>query len=124
MSDEPSAGLRVLVCGGRDYRDFDAVCEALDAVAAKRGIAQVIHGAAAGADTLAALWAKTRKVEAIAFPADWKAHGRSAGAIRNRRMLAEGRPDAVVAFPGGRGTADMKAVATEAGLKVWEPVKA
>ena len=35
-------------------------------------------------------------------------------------MLDEGRPDFVVAFPGGRGTADMCRRAREAGLEVVE----
>jgi predicted Rossmann-fold nucleotide-binding protein len=35
-------------------------------------------------------------------------------------MLAEGRPDAVIAFPGGKGTADMVRKARAAGLPVVE----
>ena len=42
-----------------------------------------------------------------AYPADWKAHGAAAGQIRNRQMLACGKPDVVVSFPGGSGTLDM-----------------
>ena len=34
-------------------------------------------------------------------------HGNAAGPIRNQRMLDHGKPDIVVAFPGGSGTADM-----------------
>lgn len=39
--------------------------------------------------------------------ADWKKHGKAAGPIRNGIMLRDGKPDMVVAFPGGRGTANM-----------------
>jgi hypothetical protein len=35
-------------------------------------------------------------------------------------MLDEGRPDVVVAFPGGRGTADMMMRAGSAGVEVIE----
>jgi hypothetical protein len=35
-------------------------------------------------------------------------------------MLDEWQPDGVIAFPGGRGTADMTRRAKESGLKVWE----
>jgi hypothetical protein len=35
-------------------------------------------------------------------------------------MLDEGTPDMVVAFPGGRGTADMKMRARLAGVEVIE----
>jgi hypothetical protein len=33
-------------------------------------------------------------------------------------MLDEGKPDLVVAFPGGRGTADMVSVARAKGIEV------
>jgi hypothetical protein len=46
-------------------------------------------------------------VPVIEFPANWKVYGRAAGPIRNMKMLLEGKPDLVVAFPGGIGTADM-----------------
>ena len=36
------------------------------------------------------------------------------------RMLEEGRPDLVIAFPGGRGTADLVARARRAGVEVME----
>jgi hypothetical protein len=115
------AGWRVLVCGGRHFGDAVALASALYRVQEKRGIAVLIHGAARGADTLAAGWAMMEGVDALPFPADWKAHGKTAGPIRNQRMLDEGLPDAVVAFPGGTGTADMVRRALAAGVPVWEP---
>jgi len=83
-------------------------------------VSVVIHGAAPGADTLAGRWAELRRVPVEAFPADWEKHGRAAGPIRNAPMLAEGKPDLVVAFPGGRGTANMCKQARAAGVKVVE----
>ena len=59
-------------------------------------------------------------VEAVWRVLDWSAHGRAAGARRNGEMLAEGGVVAVVAFPGGSGTADMVRRARRAGLPVWE----
>ncbi len=110
--------MRVLVCGGRDYRNVSAVRHALEVLHAKRGIVLVIEGGATGADTLAREWAQRRGVEVMTFAADWQA-GRRAGPIRNQRMIDEGKPDGVIAFPGGRGTADMIRRAEAAGLKVW-----
>ena len=43
---------------------------------------------------------------------------KSAGHIRNQVMLDKGKPDVVVAFPGGRGTADMVRRAEGAGIEV------
>lgn len=111
--------IRLLVCGGRNYADKATVYRALDRVHAKRGVALVIHGAATGADTLAGEWAADRGIPVAEFPADWAAHGDSAGPIRNARMLAEEKPDAVVAFAGGTGTAHMVRIARASGVPVW-----
>jgi predicted Rossmann-fold nucleotide-binding protein len=112
--------LRVLVCGGRDYQDYLPAADALDRIAAKLGIAIIIQGGATGADDCARRWALNRGVECLSFPADWSM-GRKAGPIRNQTMIDEGKPNAVVAFPGGRGTADMVKRAEAAGLPVWRP---
>ena len=100
---------RVLVCGGRDYNDLQKIFDVLyylDGPQHGRGpITCVIHGAAIGADSLAALWAKKVGKQGLPYPADWEKHGKSAGPIRNAKMLREGKPDLVVAFPGGKGTA-------------------
>lgn len=117
--------LTVLVCGGRDYGDikqsdpvrleqYFQVMKTLDDLAAKWPRDQdgsltirVLSGAARGVDSVAIDWAKVNMVECLQFPADWESHGKSAGPIRNKQMLDEGKPDLVVAFPGGRGTANM-----------------
>jgi len=52
--------------------------------------------------------------------ANWAGLGRKAGPIRNQEMLDQGRPNMVVAFPGGRGTADMVRRARGAGVEVIE----
>jgi hypothetical protein len=109
---------RILVCGGRDYRDADAVFATLDAINAVQPITQIIEGGATGADRLALAWAIKRKVEVKTFCAEWTLNGRAAGPIRNRKMLDEGKPDKVVAFPGGRGTANMVEQAKSAGVPV------
>src|SRR5579872_1313225 len=106
MADNKTTGIRLLVCGGRDYADRNQVYSHLAKVHADRRIACVINGGATGADKLSTQWAHSVGVQVREFPADWSL-GRKAGPIRNRIMLAEGKPDEVVAFPGGRGTADM-----------------
>lgn len=94
------------VCGGRNYSDKLRVFAVLDHLHATRPIAQIVHGGAAGADFLAGEWAAARGVPVKVFPADWKAHGRSAGPRRNGQMVAYGL-SRLVAFPGGSGTDDM-----------------
>ncbi len=111
---------RVLVCGGRDYTDAARLEAVLDEIDAELGPLIIIEGEARGADQLAALWASHKGRECIPFPANWDRHGLRAGPIRNQTMLDHGRPDIVVAFPGGRGTADMVARARRARLEVRE----
>jgi len=112
--------MRILVCGGRDYADADRLAEVLDRVLAKHKITCLIHGGATGADELAHHWAINRGLEIEVFHADWNRDGHAAGPRRNARMLAEGKPDVAVAFPGGRGTADMVRRLIAGGVAVWE----
>jgi hypothetical protein len=117
--------MRVLVCGGRDFANRNYLFTVLGEVHdLERPITCIIHGGAPGADALAGQWADWRDVPSQKFAADWKAHGRAAGPIRNQIMLDEGRPDIVIAFEGGRGTADMVRRAKAAGIKVVEALPA
>ncbi|EKF73996.1 hypothetical protein A11A3_10836 [Alcanivorax hongdengensis A-11-3] len=115
--------MRVLVCGGRDYQDRPQLEAYMEHLWRSGKISLLIHGDASGADRLASQWAHDRGVDQVCYPANWKAHGRAAGPMRNRRMLHHGKPQAVVAFPGGRGTADMVGLAEQAGLPVWLPTQ-
>jgi len=108
----------VLVCGGRDYTDRDFLFATLDQLHAARSFCLVISGGARGADSLAEEWAKICGLPLQVFKADWQTHGRAAGPIRNQKMLDEGKPTLVVAFPGGRGTLDMTTRARSHGIEV------
>ena len=113
--------MMVLVCGGRGHTDRDYVWRELNRIDEKRGpISVVIHGYASGVDSQAMKWARACGRKVFGFRADWRKHGRAAGPIRNQRMLDEGKPDLVVAFPGGRGTADMVRRAKAAGVEMIE----
>jgi hypothetical protein len=111
--------MRLLVCGGRTYGYTPAERQALHEALAAFKPTVVIHGAAAGADSVADKWAKVRGIEVLAFPADWKRYAYAAGPIRNAQMLEEGKPDIVLAAPGGKGTADMVKKAKIAGVRVF-----
>ena len=80
----------------------------------------VVHGAARGADTIAAEVGDVLGLEVEAYHADWDRHRRRAGPLRNKAMLESG-VDGVVAFPGGTGTANMVGQARDAGVLVWIP---
>lgn len=111
--------MRVLICGGRDPSEKIRAAVWRWVVENVRAGDTVIHGAAPGVDTMAMNAANTIPgAKHLPFLADWRTLGRAAGPIRNKRMLDEGKPDLVVAFPGGRGTANMVAQAERAGVRV------
>lgn len=127
--------MRVLICGGRDWANPEKLPEGYQHLAAEmkqqsfdfldelheaRNITVVIEGEARGADTIAREWAESRGITVEKYPADWKRYGKAAGPIRNKQMLEEGKPDFVVAFPGGTGTDNMKTHAKYAQLEVIE----
>lgn len=80
----------------------------------------IIHGGAAGADSSAGEWARSKYgVHEVKVNANWYLHGKAAGPMRNAAMLLL-KPDLVIAFPGDRGTAHMVKLAREAGVEVVE----
>lgn len=114
--------MRLLVCGDRNWEDRAYLFAALDAVHNAYGVELVIEGEARGADLMARAWAQGRHIHYQARPALWELHGKAAGPIRNREMLADGKPDAVIAFHhnllNSKGTRDMVDVARRAGVPV------
>lgn len=113
--------MRLLVCGGRAFDDRERLLTAMNAaVRGRDSEIIVIHGGARGADSMAGAIAQEVGVKVIVFPADWERNGLRAGPIRNQQMLDEGKPDAVLAMPGGVGTADMVRRAKAAGVTVVE----
>lgn len=126
-----TAAKRYAVTGGRDYNDLAHVFSALDRVLAKVGPFVLVTGVCGvdkttdlseNVDLLAALWALRQGIIVHPFPADWKGQGKSAGFQRNRRMALSSL-SGLVAFPGGRGTADMVRQCEEQGVTVWRPTR-
>ncbi len=109
--------MRVLVCGGRDYDNKAEVFRELSELRQLCGNLTIITGGAPGADDLARLWALRERQKCITEPADWDKHGKAAGPIRNQLMIDKHKPEFVLAFPGGRGTADMVRRARDAGIE-------
>jgi hypothetical protein len=108
--------MRVLVCGGRPYTDRGELFAELDRLHDEYVFTTIIVGGVGGVEALALEWAQAHGIVTQAFRSEWGTFGR-AGPLRNARMLAESRPDIVVAFPGGRDTANMLKQAKAAG--VW-----
>lgn len=120
--------MKILVCGGRKFCDAAIAFDFLNRANAYfnrtlgEGITLIIHGAAQGADSLAGQWADANGIHSAAVKALWKlpdgTTDKRAGIKRNLAML-QLRPDGVIAFPGGRGTAHMSRAAMAAGVPVY-----
>jgi YspA, cpYpsA-related SLOG family len=106
----------VLCCGSRYYSNYEKVVASLRSM----DISLVISGACRGADSLSVAVAKCYGIPFVEFPADWNKYGKSAGVIRNQKMLDEGKPDFVLAFhsdlKNGKGTLDMLRRVQKAGI--------
>ena len=121
--------MRILVCGGRDYTGYEKLKRILypyvDTARLLREDLVFIQGEAKGADFLCKVFVLDElvhdtRVTLKSFPANWQQYGKRAGHLRNQQMLDEGKPDLVVAFPGGSGTADMIKRAKKAGVETVE----
>lgn len=114
---------KMLVCGDRNWKDKDFMLRLLDDILIYFGITEIIEGCARGADRTAEEWAIEHDIPVRHFPAQWDTYGKSAGPIRNRQMLKEGRPDMVVAFHESlntsKGTKNMVQIAQKEGIPVY-----
>ncbi len=115
MGDEVT---RVLVCGGRDYKDRDRVRQEMRKLGMEFGEPLIIQGGSTGADQLARDFADACGWPCVTMHAQWDAQGRAAGPIRNRRMLDLLKPHLVLAFPGGQGTYMTVTLAQRMGIPV------
>ena len=119
--------MRVLVCGGRTFgytpesnftkKDFNIFNKAVDLVSSYKPTA-IIQGLAKGGAEVGKLTAEALDIPDLAFCADWDKYGYGAVHIRNQQMLAEGKPDLVIAFVGGKGTASIVERSLKAGVVV------
>ncbi len=110
----------IVVCGSREFADVELVRATLRDLVDATDI--VIHGAARGADLIAARVAVEQGAKVVAVPADWARYGRSAGFRRNEEMIAM-KPDLVIAFYAGKrtpGTAHTVGLARTRGIEVME----
>ena len=109
--------MKLIIAGGRDYI-FDDVDFSLLNDLFTPHVTEVVSGKARGADTGGEEWAKRQHIPVKEFHADWKNKGKAAGILRNIDMAKYA--DAVVLFPGGKGTDHMFKEATKRGLKVYD----
>src|SRR3990167_858552 len=93
--------MTILCCGDRNWNNALVIRNALlDYIRNDKDLT-IIHGNANGADRMCAFVALElglNQSNIKSFPANWNKFGKSAGPIRNKQMLDEGKPDLVLAF--------------------------
>ncbi|NHB78571.1 DUF2493 domain-containing protein [Rhodobacter calidifons] len=110
--------MRLILAGGRHLTDAGLVTRALDRAAEAHALTVLIHGGHALTGQAAEDWARRQGLHVIRYPPNWQLHGRRAEGLRNAFMLADSRPDLMLALPGGADTADLIARARGIGLPV------
>lgn len=134
----------VLVTGGRNFTDRDLLFDVMDAHHRSAPITTIIEGGQrrwsrgvviGGADYWANRWAVAQRINVVTVEAHWndltqpgaviktgtrgKEYDAMAGPRRNAQMLAM-KPDKIISFKGGEGTADCLRQARGAG---YEPIE-
>ena len=110
--------MKLIIAGGRDYKFSSADIINLDKLSERIGVDEVVSGHARGADTCGEFWARSLSIPIKQFPADWEKYGKQAGFIRNTEMAQYA--DAVVLFPGGKGTDHMYSIARQHKLVIYD----
>ena len=113
-----------ILCGGRDHGPFTtAHLHWLATLHTRLCFTQIIEGGAGGADKQGYAWAEAHGIDTVTFWANWTRDEKRAGPIRNQQMLdyllAQPEQGIVIAFAGGRGTADMVIRAEKAGIDIY-----
>lgn len=118
--------MRILICGDRNWKDREEIRRILKILLEEQPDFILIEGGARGADTIAKEEAKVLGISddrILEFPAEWDKFGKSAGVIRNRQMLDEGKPDLVIGLHNdlskSKGTKDMITIAENVGIPCW-----
>lgn len=109
--------MKTIIAGSRDITDIKTLLAAIKACGWQ--ITSAVCGKARGVDTLGEEWARLNDLPVYEFPADWNAHGKRAGYLRNVEMAKNA--EALIAIWDGKskGTGHMIDIANARGLKVF-----
>lgn len=92
----------MIVSGSRHWTNKAYIFGILDSLRQLWGVTHVVQGGARGVDKIADQWAEARGIPSTTIPADWVGDGKkSAGPIRNAKMLKLFPEAKCVAFPIG-----------------------
>jgi hypothetical protein len=78
--------MKTIIAGSRTFNDAHLLKDKLDSYRKEHTITEIVSGGAAGADARGEAYAILNGINIKMFHADWEAHGKAAGPIRNRQM--------------------------------------
>src|SRR4030066_971348 len=78
--------IKLIIAGGRNFDDFDKLCQVCDEFLQDQNNIEIVSGAYKGADLLGEKYAAEHNYSIKQFPANWKRYGKSAGQKRNVEM--------------------------------------
>jgi hypothetical protein len=118
--------MKIIIAGSRSCTEYETVRQAIIQSRAWKMYGkeiEIISGTAKGVDQLGEEFARRNDLLVHRFQADWDAHGKAAGHIRNRAMgdFAKEHEGALIAIWDGksRGTKGMIDYAKQIGLDVF-----
>lgn len=112
--------MRVIVAGSRSLQGGDAerlIYSALNLCPLE--FTEVVSGAAHGVDSYGEKWAEANFYPVVRFPADWRTHGKAAGAIRNAQMAEYADALVYIRYDSTPGTQDMINKMVKKGKPTW-----
>jgi len=110
--------MKLIIAGGRDFSNYELLCEEVGRVIANFPQVEIVSGGARGADLLGEHYAIDNSIPVKRFPAEWDKYGKSAGFRRNSDMAQYA--DHCICFWDGKskGTGHMIDLAKKAGLRL------
>lgn len=108
------------IVGSRNFTDYKLFCKVIDEWTKTNGpITKIISGGCRGADTMAERYAKEWNIPAVVFNAEWEEYGKSAGFVRNKKIVEDST--CIIAFPSknGKGTQNTIELAKERSIDVF-----
>lgn len=116
---------RIIFCGDRDWENTQIIRNVIQDNVQRYGDFLMINGCSRGADSIALHLAEVVfRLPVLKIPANVDGFGKHAWFVRNKTMLAEGRPHVVVVFHNylqySKGTKHMFDIAGLANIpRVW-----
>ncbi|MFW5916730.1 MAG: DUF2493 domain-containing protein [Bacteroidota bacterium] len=108
----------VCVTGGREFHEVKLIWYTLDVFHKQIGIDNLISGMARGTDSIAVEWAKAREIIYTPKWPDYKKYQPWEAPLKRNIAMCKMKPDWLIEFPGGTGTAHMVRSAHKYGIEV------